>query len=112
MSCLFLLMMKKKNQTISFKQGTITDRSELVTRTELVTDFIDLLLNQIDILTTRSYIVKSQAQYLKKIKDELKDNEVIVLGDFAENYSFIVQMKSKDSTGTIPNVRCIQFSLL
>ena len=35
---------------------------EWVVWTELVTDFIDLLLNQIDILTTRSYIVKSQAQ--------------------------------------------------
>ena len=82
---------EEEEQTISFKQGTITDCSELVTRTVLVTDFIDLLLNQIDILTMHSYIIKSQAQYLKKIKDELKDNEVIVLGDFAENYSFIVQ---------------------
>ena len=54
-------------------------------------DFIELLINKIDILTTHSYIAKSQAGYLKKLKNDLKENEVIVLGDIAENYGFIVQ---------------------
>ena len=34
---------------------------------------------------------KAQAKYLKKLKKDLKEDEVIVLGDFAENYKFIVQ---------------------
>ena len=37
------------------------------------------------------YISKPQASYLSKLKDELKDNEAIILLDFAENYSFVAQ---------------------
>lgn len=41
--------------------------------------------------TSHSYIAKSQANFLKDLKQNLPSNEVIVLGDFAENYSFVVQ---------------------
>ena len=34
---------------------------------------------------------KAQASYLSKLKDELKDNESIVLLDFTETYSFVAQ---------------------
>ena len=34
---------------------------------------------------------KAQANYLSKLKDELKDNEAIALLDFAETYSFVAQ---------------------
>ena len=63
---------EEEEQTISFKQWTNTDRSELLTRTEPVMDFIELLINKIDILTTHSYIAKSQAGYLKKLKKRFK----------------------------------------
>ena len=41
--------------------------------------------------TVHSFIARSQAKALKELKINLQQNEVIVLGDFAENYSFVVQ---------------------
>ena len=54
-------------------------------------DFICLLVEKFNTFTTHSYIPKAQAKYLKKRKEELKENKVIVLGDFAENYQFVIQ---------------------
>ena len=48
-------------------------------------------MEKLNTLTTHSYIAKAQAKYLKKCKEELKENEVIVLGDSAENYEFVIQ---------------------
>ena len=44
----------------------------------------------IDKLTTHSYLAKCQAQYLNDKKQSLH-SEVLVLGDFAENYQFLIQ---------------------
>ena len=68
-------------ELITFKQWTKTDRTELVTRSESLFDFIDLLIKKFDALTSHSYIATAQGKYLKKCKDELKTDEVIVLGD-------------------------------
>ena len=77
--------------TIQFQQWTNVDRSEMVQQIMAVEDFISLLVEKLNTLTAHSYIAKAQAKYLKKCKEELKENEVIVLGDFAENYQFVVQ---------------------
>ena len=37
------------------------------------------------------FLVKCQANFLRAKKESLKANEMIVLGDFAENYQFLVQ---------------------
>ena len=42
-------------------------------------------------LTKRSLLAKCQANFLRAKKEFLKANEVIVLGDFTENYQFLVQ---------------------
>ena len=42
-------------------------------------------------LTAHSYISKCQSKYLKNLKEELPSNSARILGDFAENYSFVVQ---------------------
>ena len=76
---------------IQFQQWTNVDRSDLVQQILPVEDFISLLIDKLSDLTSHSYIAKAQAKYLKKCKDELKENEVIVLGDFAENYQFVIQ---------------------
>ena len=68
-----------------------TNRTELVTQTLSVDEFIDLLVKNIDNLTAHSYIAKCQARYLKSRKENLPDNSMLVLGDFAENYTFLVQ---------------------
>ena len=42
-------------------------------------------------LTAHSFIAKYQSNYLRECKENLEENEVIILRDFAENYSFVVQ---------------------
>ena len=46
-----------------------------------------------DSVTIHLFIAKSQAKYMAALKDDLNDDEVIVLGDFAENYSLVLQDK-------------------
>ena len=42
-------------------------------------------------LLKHDFIAREQSSYLKRLKEELKDGEVIVMGDFAENCSVVVQ---------------------
>ena len=44
-------------------------------------------------MAPHSYIVKCQTRYLKKRKEEIEDKTALVLGDFAQNYSFVVQVQ-------------------
>ena len=38
-----------------------------------------------------SYISRAQSTYLQHLKETIDESSVIILGDFAENYSFVVQ---------------------
>ena len=38
-----------------------------------------------------SFIAKCQSNYLRECKENWEENEVIILGDFAKNYCFVVQ---------------------
>ena len=80
-----------EEEAIEFQQWTTVDRSELVRQSLPVTEFIALLLEKLNNLTAHSYIAKSQAKYLKKCKNDLRENEAIILGDFAENYKLVIQ---------------------
>ena len=42
-------------------------------------------------LKAHSYITKAQNQYFKALKENLQSDQAIVILDFAENYSFVVQ---------------------
>ena len=42
-------------------------------------------------LTAHHYISKHQSAYITQLKDNIKDDEAIIILDFAENYSFVVQ---------------------
>ena len=69
----------------------MTDRTELTSMIFPQNEFINLLVEKLDNITTYSLIARSQASYLKQLKNTIAADEVIVLGDFAENYSFLVQ---------------------
>ena len=58
-----------------------------------IEDFIGIICNSLQELTTHSFISESQAEYLQQRKDNIDNETVISLGDFAENYSFVVQDK-------------------
>ena len=76
---------------IHFKHWVSTDRTTLEERIMPTCDFMEKLIQEIDQLTTHHYIPEKQSQYLKHLKDTLKPNQAIIILDFAENYSFIVQ---------------------
>ena len=42
-------------------------------------------------ITKHLLLVKCQANFLRDKEESLKANEVIVLGDFAENYQYLMQ---------------------
>jgi hypothetical protein len=81
----------EEGDTIEFNQWVTTDRAELIFQSEKVPDYVNMVIEKLVKLTAHSYISKCQSKYLKKLKGELQPNHVIVLGDFAENYSFVVQ---------------------
>ena len=76
---------------ITFQQWTTSDRAELISCTLPLDEFIEQLCEQLDEITSHSFIARSQSQYLNKLKEDLKWGEVIVLRDFTENFSFTVQ---------------------
>ena len=75
---------------IKFKQWTMTDWTELISMILLQNEFINLLVETLDNITPHSFIARFQASYLKQLKNMIGADEVIVLEDFAENFSFLV----------------------
>lgn len=55
--------------------------------------FIAEFSSQIADLIPHDFISKKQAEYLNKRKDTLEQGEYIVISDFAENFSFVVQVR-------------------
>ena len=67
------------------------DRSTLVTWTVTFEEYKELLILCIDKLTSHSYIAKCQGCHLKQLNDNLVTDRCIILGDFAENYKYVIQ---------------------
>jgi len=78
-------------EEINFEQWVSVNRTELITQSLLVSEYIQLLLSKLTALTPHHYIAHSQSSYLKKRKEEMNEKSALVLMDFAENYSFHVQ---------------------
>lgn len=76
---------------IKYKQWVSTDRCTLEEVVESSELFLDSLCKKINTLTRHHYVAKMQSDFLKNLKNNLQSTEVIVLGDFAENYSFVIQ---------------------
>lgn len=67
-------------------------RCSLETMKKSADVFITEFSSQIGDLIPHDFISKKQAAYLKKRKESLGQGEFIVISDFAENYSFVVQV--------------------
>ena len=67
------------------------DRTTLETLTKTREDFVDSLVENLLKLRRHDFIAKQQASFLVETKSKLKEGEVVVLGDFADNYSFVIQ---------------------
>ena len=76
---------------IEYKQWESNDRTTLETHTLPLEKFYDVLIASIEKLTSHSFFSKVQSSYCKELKNNLEENTAIILVDFAENYSFVVQ---------------------
>lgn len=74
-----------------YSQWTSTDRSILEFRVEAVDDFIGSLIKRLTTLIRHTFISEQQNFYLKELKLTLGNEEAIILMDFSENYTFIIQ---------------------
>jgi len=74
-----------------YSQWETTDRATLITVTTTCEEYKKTLISAINSLTKHSFLAKCQANFLKAKKDSLQKSEAIVLGDFAENFQFLIQ---------------------
>lgn len=78
-------------QQIEFKQWIFTDRATIEARQLPLEEFSLELCEKVTSLTSHHFIAKHQSNYLKSSKESLTESKLIILLDFAENYSFVVQ---------------------
>ena len=79
--------MLENDESVKFKQWISTDQVTIEEQIKPLSDFLDILIQETDTLTTHHYIAKNQSNYLK----HQKPNEAIIKLYFAENYSFVIQ---------------------
>ena len=77
--------------TVEIRQWTTTDRATLETKVLSVDEFIEMFITMLKKLLVHDFIATMQASFLQQRKDTLKDGEFLVVADFSENYSFVVQ---------------------
>ena len=78
-------------EQVSYKQWESTDRTELVTMTDTVSDFVEKLTQKLQVLKTHQFIHKQQTKFFYGVKETLPTGKVLVVGDFSKNYSFVYQ---------------------
>lgn len=78
-------------EQVIFKQWVSTDRCTLETLIKSGDEFIDALLQALTNLLRHSYIAKQQSKYFKDVKEKLSPGHFIIICDFAQNYSFVIQ---------------------
>ena len=76
---------------VQFKQWTTTNRSSLETKIQSADEFVRSFTGALSKLLHHDFIAKQQSSYLQESKEKRIPGEFLIVGDFAENFSFIVQ---------------------
>ena len=76
---------------ISYKKWTSTDRANLETVVQNVEEFLTTFLRALKKYQQHAFITRMQSQHYRETKENLEEGEVLVVCDFAENYSFVIQ---------------------
>ncbi|KYM95356.1 hypothetical protein ALC62_00146 [Cyphomyrmex costatus] len=80
---------------IEYSAWITTGRATLQTIKADVNDFVAEFCTRLQILKPHSFIAKHQSQFISEKKTELRDDEVIVMFDFSENFAYVVQNASQ-----------------
>lgn len=85
------LFRKHSIENVSYQQWTNTDHCSVETITQDWTTFLATFKKNSQKLIQHHFISKNQSGFLKNLKMNLKSGEFLVIGDFAQNYSPIIQ---------------------
>ena len=77
--------------TIVYKQWVSVDRSTLETISQSADDFVHSLCRKLEVLRPHSFIARQQSSFQVHLKAGLQQGEFLVMADFSENYSFVLQ---------------------
>jgi len=92
-----LLQILQRNNIfdVKFSTWTSTDRSTLITQLLSSEDFVQQLVERLEVLKPHSFVSKQQSEYFQSIKNTLPDDVVLVTLDFSENYKYVAQDASQ-----------------
>lgn len=76
---------------ITYRQWTHVDRTTLQVMLSPTDEYLPKLKISLEKLLLHSFLVIRQNEFMKSKKQELTENECIVVCDFSENYGFVVQ---------------------
>lgn len=88
---LFTVDEMEADDVVNYKQWCHNGQLKLESISSTVSEFISLVSEAADMATGHHFTCKSQAQYLRLLKESLPITSAIILLDFAENYSFVCQ---------------------
>ena len=107
--CFILLEMLIMIQ-LNFPNEQLLIHPALLTITETANEYVNIVIEQLNILIVHCYISKCQSSYLKKFWDwiseisEIDSSTVLFLGDFVEIYQFVIQVEVQGFQGN--NSQC------
>ena len=78
-------------ESVQYSQWVNTDRANLETHVVPVADFLDLFMEYLLKLRLHDFIARQQAKFISEKKETLGSGEFLVVADFSENYSFVIQ---------------------
>ena len=78
-------------QEIKYESWKQTDRCSIISETIKVSSFLEILKDKLIKLKTHDFFAKQRAMFIRNLKENLEDGEIVISFDFAENYAFVVQ---------------------
>lgn len=82
---------------ITFEQWISTDRCNLETLVQQVDEFVLYFCEKLEKLVTHNFIKIQQSTFLRHTKSSLNFGEAVIVCDFSENYSFVLQDAAQSS---------------
>ena len=82
-------------EELTYSQWVSTDRSDIEQVTQTLDDFVSKFCDRLLLLRKHGFIAKEQNKAFTRAKEDLEIGEVLVVGDFSENFKFIVQDASQ-----------------
>ena len=92
-----MTFLKLRKSLVIFSGLALTNKASKKNITESKADFIDNFSSQVLKLTRHSFTAKMQSLYMKTLKTDMTSlTEIILQGDFAENFSYVKQDENQN----------------